>query len=297
MKIFPSKWTGVALIAVSLVLAQAERALSQVSPPEKSQTLQDSSSAQSQALLQKVKQSEMERRIAIKQTEIDRLQEDLNKSKKDFDASQKNLDATTALITTSNATMDELAVERRRLEQQLDLTDLRIEAEQRENEGLKRLSGAQNSELDAINARMAETDVRSQVRQAEVQLLSAGKPVPGEDNDERATADLSKLEKTLASDEQKTFSTESIAREAMKTASARLESAQEAVARVKQVSEAMTEGKPSPVGEKAGETTPGSYPMASPGPKIHRKSAPTLLTVPGSRPMVSPAPRSSPTRS
>jgi uncharacterized small protein (DUF1192 family) len=256
-----------------LVCANAEPAFSQASPPEKSQAPQAPSPESSQALLQKVKQTEMERRIADKQTEIDRLKADLDQSKKDLDASQKNLDSTNALITESNANMDKLAAERSRLEHQLELTDLRIDAEQKQGDGLKKLSGAQTSELEAINLRMAEIDVQSRIRQSELELLSAGQPVPGEDNDENGTGDLLKLKKTLASDELKTASAEAIAREAMKAASARMELAQQVAARVKQASEAPAEGKPEPVGEKTGEMAPPSKPAVSPAPKHHRKSA------------------------
>jgi len=271
MKFPPLKLTGSAFVAGFLVFAPTEQVFSQMSPPENSQAVQDSSPAPSQALLQKVKQSAMEQRVAVKQTEIDRLKEDLDKSKKDLDESDKNLDATTAVITTSNANMDKLAAERKKLGQQLEITDLRIEAERKEGEGLKRLSAAQSRQVEAINQRMAEIDVRSRVRQSEVQLLTAGKPVPGEDNDERGDADLSKLRKTLASDETKTVSAEAIAREAMKAASARLELAQTAAARVKQVSDSIAQGNLEPVGEKTAGNAPAS--AASPTPKPHKKSA------------------------
>ncbi len=266
MKFSPSNMIKAAIMGF-LLFAQANWAFGQASPPEKSQkieTAEDSGSDQSQALLQKVKQSELQRRIAIKQTEIDRLKEDLEKSNKDLDAAQKDMDATTALIAASGANMDKLGTERKRLEQQLDLTDLRIEAEQKVNDGLKRLFAAQSSELEAINQRMAEIDVRSKLRQSEVQLLSAGKPVPGEDNDENGSPDIYKLKKTLSSDEAKSVSAETIARAAMNAASVRLQSAQEAAARVRQVDEGITQANLAPVAEKKG-TTPGSQPAASPG--------------------------------
>jgi uncharacterized small protein (DUF1192 family) len=275
---------------------------SQVSPPEKTQKTQapqDSGSDQSQALLQKVKQSEMQRRIALKQTEIDRLKEDLEKRNRDLDAAQKDMDATTALIAASSENLDKLGAERKRLEQQLDLTDLRIEAEQKQNDGLKRLFGAQSSELEAINQRMAEIDVRSRLRQSEMELLSAGKPVPGEDNDENGTPDISKLRKTLASDEMKSVSAEAIAREAMKAASVKLEFAQAAAARVKQVSEQITMGNLQPVAEKTGGTAPASQPAASPG----AQPAASPGAIPGASPArkhhshrksASPAPGGSP---
>lgn len=287
---FPlSKLTGFAFVAGLLVFAPAEQAFSQMSPTEKSQPVQDPSPAPSQALLQKVKQSAMEQRIAIKQTEIDRLKEDLDKSKKDLDETNKNLDATTALINTSNANMDKLAGARKKLVQQLEITDLQIEAETRNSEGLQRLSAAQSSQVDAINQRMAEIDARSSVRQSEVQLLTAGKPVPGEDNDEIADANLSKLRKTLASDETKTVSADAIAREAMKAASARLEVAQEAAERVKQVSDSIAQSNLEPIGEKT--TGNAAAPEASPTPKLHKRIALPKATASPSIRSASPSPK------
>lgn len=250
-----SQLVRVALAAGFLSFAHAPHAFSQDSQPEKSQ-----------ALLQKVKQGELDRRIALKQTEIDRLKEDLDKSKKDLDALQKNLDATAALITESNGIMDQLSAERRLLEQTLDLTVLRIEAERKKSDGLKSLSAAQSRALDAINERMAEMDVQSSVREAEVQLLSQGKPVPGEDNDELGSPELHKLKKTLASDQAKTITAEAVAREAMKSASARLEMADEAAARAKRMADSMSKTNPEPVGEQTEEATPAESPAASAPP-------------------------------
>jgi hypothetical protein len=291
MKFSPSKSTGAALVAAFLVFPFAERAFSQASPPDSSPAPQESSPEQSQALLQKVKAAAMERRIVTKQTEIDQLKADLDQTKKDLDASQKNLDATNALIAASNSNMDKLTAERKRLQQQLDLTDLRVEAEQKQGDGLKRLSTAQTDELDAINLRMSEIGDRTNVRKAELQLLSAGKPVPGEDNDENGAPDFYKLKKTLALDEQKTASAEAIARAAMNAASARLALAEEAAARVTQVSDEMVLGKPEPVAEKTGETAPASTPAASPAPKHHHKksASPGALASPGAAP-ASPKP-------
>jgi len=248
-----------AVAAGVLAFAPLDQAYCADSPPDNSQVL-----------LQKVKQGVLDRRIAIKQTEIERLKEDLEKSKKDMDALSKNLDATTALIANSSGNLDELAADQKRYEQTLELTELRIEAERKKNEGLKRLSAAQGSALAAINQRMAELDVRDRVREAEVQLLSQGKAVPGEDNDEEGTAELHKLRKTLASDESKTVTAENVAREAMKGASAKLELANEAAARANQMADGMAKEKLEPVGEAPSATAP-STPKGSPTPK---KTAP-----------------------
>src|SRR2546430_1798060 len=79
MKIFKvHTMAGATLLAGVLTLTLAPLAFSEDAPPEKAQ-----------ALLEKVKKGELDRQIAAKQTEIDRLKEDLNKSKKDADSLQK----------------------------------------------------------------------------------------------------------------------------------------------------------------------------------------------------------------
>ncbi len=252
MKFFKFKLAGAALTAGCLAVAQTQRAYSQDSPPEKSQ-----------ALLQTVEQGELDRRIALKKTEIDRLKEDLEKSKKDIDALQKSLTATTSLISENTGNLSQLAEEEKGLKDTLELTELRIDAEKDKSEGLKALSAAQNRELDAITQRMAETYARSSVREAEVQLLTQGKPVPGEDSDEKAEPELHKLRKTLAENELKTVTAENAAHEAMKAASTRLDLADAAAARAKRKLDDMTKGVPEPVAEKADK----SAPVSTPAPK------------------------------
>jgi uncharacterized small protein (DUF1192 family) len=253
MKCFPSNLiAAVALTAGSLAFAQAEPASSQDSPP-----------AKSHALLQKVKQDQLDWRIAIKQTEIDRLKLDLDKGKKDMDAMQKNLDSTNSLIVESGSNLDRLAAEEKHLEQTLDLTELKIEAERKNSEGLKSLSIAQGKALDAINQRMAEMDIRSRVREFEVQLLSQGKPVPGEDNDEKGSADLEKLKKGLASSESKTVAAETLALDSMKAASARLQSADEAAAQAQRVADGLAKGTLDQIGEQPDDADQDSPPRAT----------------------------------
>jgi uncharacterized small protein (DUF1192 family) len=244
MKSFKSKWFAPAITAGFVAFAQPQPAFSQNSPP-----------ASSQALLQKVKQDQMDQRIALKQTEIDRLKNDLDKAKLDMDAMQRNLDATNSLIVESGSSMDSLAAQEKHLEQTLDLTETRIEAERKNGDGLKSLSIAQTKALEAINQRMAEMDIRSQVRQAEVQLLSQGKPVPGEDNDEMGSPDLEKLKKALASSESKTVLAETLAINAMKTATAKMAAANEAAAQAKQMADNLANGTVATVAEKAGDAS------------------------------------------
>lgn len=252
MKFSKSRFIGAALTAGILTFAQAEQALCQDAPAEKSQVL-----------LQKVKQGESEMRIAMKQKEIDRAKEDLEKGKSDVDALQKNLDATGALITESSGNLNQLAAEEKRLEQAVDLNELKIEAERKKSEGLKSLSAAQSRELEAMNQRMAQMDVQSRVRESEMQLLAAGKPVPGEDSDENGSPDLRKLRKMLASNEVKTAAAERISRTAMKTASAKLQLADEAAARAKRRSDELQNPAPAPVAE---QTTDETKPDATSAP-------------------------------
>jgi hypothetical protein len=201
---------------------------------------------------------------------------------------QKNLDATSSLIVESGSSMDSLAAQEKHLEQTLDLTETRIEAERKNGEGLKSLSIAQTKALEAINQRMAEMDIRSQVRQAEVQLLSQGKPVPGEDNDEMGAPDLEKLKKALASSESKTVLAETLAINAMKSATAKMASANEAAAQAKQMADNLANGTVAPVAEKSGDAS--SKPKT--GRTSRRKSSPTPApsATPGGKTKATPSP-------
>jgi hypothetical protein len=107
--------------------------------------------------------------------------------------------------------------------------------------------------------RIEETDVRSRVRAAELQLLADGKAIPAEGTDDKGAGELTKLRKALAAAEVKSSADEKIARDAMKLAAAKVQVADVAAARAKRLAEEVKdEEHPEPVAEKAGETKPAT---------------------------------------
>ena len=234
--------TGAVLLAGLFTFALTGPAFSEDAPAEKSQVL-----------LQKVKQRELDRQIAAKQTECDRLKEDLDKGHKDAEGLQQTIEATTSLITESSENLDKLTDERKRLEQTYNLTLARIEAERRKIEGLRNLSGAQGKSLEALTKRIEETDVRSRVRAAEMQMLTQGKSLASEEGE--GHTELSKLRKVLATSELKTSAEEKLARDAMKAASSKLQVADVAAARAKRMADQIEANAdaPEPVAEKPAE--------------------------------------------
>lgn len=265
MDVFKSKLAAAMFTAGVLSAGHADNLHAQDAPADKS-GLQE----KTEALLQKVNKSDMDLRMAMKQTEIQRLKQDMDESKKDMDSLKKSLDDTAALAKENASNMEKLSLYRKEMEASMQLTAMQMEAEERKSEGLQKLSTAQNDAMEAMNERMAEMDVRSKLRAYEVQLLQQGKPIPGEDNDERGTPDLMQLRKTLASTEVKTMEADRIARETLKAASAKLAMADDASARAKQMAEQMAKGDTEPVAEQISESSPVHKKMAAPGAKADK---------------------------
>lgn len=225
---------------------------------------EEATAENAKALLDTVKQRELDRQVSVKKTDMERLKEDLNKGKTDADGLQKNIDTTGNYISESSANLDKLVSQRKHLEQVLNLTELRIEAERRKTEGLRLLIEAQSKSLAALMNRVEEIDARSKVREAEVKLLTEGKPVP---DDDHADKDFLKLRKALATCELRTASQERAAREAMKIASSKLQVADAADARVKRMSEGVSPAAPDPVAEKLSGEKETAIPKAIAVPK------------------------------
>lgn len=256
------------LAGIFFLNVSADRARATEAAPEKAQVLLD-----------KVKQSELNREIAAKQTAVDRLKEDLEKNSKDAEALQQTIDSTSDLIADSTKRYDELSAERKRLQHDLNLTIARIEAEGQRIDGLRNLSAAQGKSLSALTRHIEETEVRSRLRTAEMQAIADGKLAPGEEAEDKRHPELTKLRKTLNISEAKTASEEKLARAAMKAASAKVQLADLAAARVQRMS-----GEPAPGGDKADET-PATESVKAP------ESAPVKPIVAKAIPVAQPANR------
>jgi len=204
-------------LACACSLALAGSGFTQTAAPENAQSL-----------LEKVKRRDLDRQMAARQTGLDRLAEDLAKGHKEAEAMQTSIDATGNLLKESGANLNQLISQRKRLEQVLELTTLRIEAEKLKAEGLQMLGDAQAKALAALTKRAEETDLRANLGATELKLLA---PSTGEAGTEPATKEgaakmrstLTDLRKKLVTSENSADNAEKIARDAMRTASTRLE--------------------------------------------------------------------------
>lgn len=178
--------------------------------------------AKARALLDELKKSELDRQIAVKQIEIDRIKQDQAKAEHDAASVQKTIDSTAALITDSNDEINKLTTESRRLEHELALAEVRAGAERLKIDGLRALSVAQGKSLSALARHAEEAEVRTRLRAAELALLQEGKPIPAEGRDEAAQGEIGKIRKALALAEAKTTIEDRAAHEAMKDAAAKM---------------------------------------------------------------------------
>ena len=189
-------------------------------------TLQDEAASappeKARALLDELKKSELDRQIAVKQTEIDRIKQDQAQAERDAASLQKTIDSTAALITDSNDEINKLTTESRRLEHELALAEVRAGAERLKIDGLRALSVAQSKSLSALARHAEEAEARTRLRAAELALLQEGKPIPAEGRDEAAQGEIGKTRKALALAEAKTVIEDRAAHDAMKDATAKM---------------------------------------------------------------------------
>ena len=229
MKNTPARST---FLAITCGLALAGTAFSQTDAPDKAQTL-----------LAKVKRSDIDRQVTAKQTGLNRMAEDLAKGQKEAEAMQASIEATGGLLKESGENLSQLQSQKKRLEQVLELTALRIEAERLKSDGLKMLSEAQTKAKAALAKRAEETDLRASLGAAELKQLTpesaepaaepAVKDAGSKDAGARTRAAHAELRKKLATSENSAANAEMVAREAMRAASTRLEQAEIASVKVK----------------------------------------------------------------
>ncbi len=215
------------LVACVCSLALAGSAFTQTDAPENAQ-----------ALLNKVKRRDLDRQLTAKQTGLDRLAEDLAKGHREAENMQANIDATSAMLKESGANLSQLVSQKKRLEQVIELTTLRIEAEKLKSDGLNLLGDAQMKALAALTKRAEETDLRATLGATELKLLTPESAEAEADPAAKETAaklrsTVADLRKKLAISETKAANAEVVAREAMRSASSRLEMADVASVKAK----------------------------------------------------------------
>ena len=215
--------TGLAALASICILTAAGSATAQKAEPENAK-----------ALLEKVKRRDLDHQMAAGQTYLDRLAEDLAKGQKESEALQANIAATNNLQKESATHLTELAGQRKRMEQVVSLTALRIEAEKLKSEGLQMLADAQAKALVALSKRADETNLRTALGAAEMKALAQSEaPAATDSAAKEAHVPLADLRKKLATSEVLAANAEKVARDAMRAASVRLELADAAGTKAK----------------------------------------------------------------
>jgi chromosome segregation ATPase len=189
-----------------------------------------------QALLDEAKTTALERKIATKQTELDRLAEDLHKAKLQADGLEKSIEKVTAAIAESNGHLDQLASQKKRLLEILEIVTLRSDAERTKVEGLKMLANAQKKSLDAIAKCNDETELKSGIARVEMGLLSPKElqiigAAEGPDSATGKRGNATEMRRKLGKVSYAASAANTSAREALTAASAKIQQADAAGAK------------------------------------------------------------------
>ena len=193
-------------------------------------------------LLESVKKREIETQLALKQTEIQRLNEDLQKQEKEQASLQQSMDSIAIAVAESNDLLEQYLARKKYLTRALELTSQRIDAERLKVDGLKTLSDAQARERDHVAKRFESTTIRSNIEGANFRILSQKQaPTEGEAAPKDATtkllSEIADLKKRLERSERNTAAAAKLSREAMLSASEKLVQVENAGMKAKKTAE------------------------------------------------------------
>ena len=194
-------------------------------------------------LLETVKKRELETQLALKQTEIQRLNEDLEKQEKEQVSLQQSMDAIAIAVAESNDLLEQYLARKKYLMRALELTMQRIDAERMKVDGLKTLSDAQGKEREHVAKQLDSTKIRSNIEGANLRILSYKQAPPPEgqavpkDATAKLLSEIVDLRKRLDMSERKTAAAAKLARDAMSSASAKLVQAENAGVKAKKTAE------------------------------------------------------------
>ena len=183
-----------------------------------------------QALLEKARQSDYERKMAVKQTEMDRLDEDLKKGKQQAEGLQKMIDSVGTAIAEANGRLERVTSQRNHQPKVMEVISLKYDAEKLRVEGLKMLGAAQAKALDALAKHNEVTDLRTTLGALEMKLfaekaLAKNGDIIGAESGPKKSQSGGELRKNLAAAERNAASAEMAAREAMHAATQKLQQA------------------------------------------------------------------------
>ncbi len=216
-----------------LSLLAAVVVLSVVSPVQAEEVQPENA----KTLLLELKQRDLERQVEGKKREIERTNGDLRLARMQAQKLQESIDATGSLLSDTTAYLDQLTAQKARLEQVVELTTLRIDAERQKVDGLKALGDAQFKALESVIKHIEETETRANLAGAELRSMSDApqlEPVAlGESSSAKVSPEIIDLRKKAAAHKQTLAGMNKSANEAMKTAAVKLELADVAAIKAK----------------------------------------------------------------
>ena len=195
-----------------------------------------------QAILDDVKERELETQLELKQTELQRLNEDLQKRQNESEILQRSMDSIAIALAETNDTTEQLMARKKHLSRALELTLQRIEAERLKMDGLKSLNDAQAKARERVARQHDETTVRANIAGAEYRILSQKHPAPegdapAKDDSSKLLSEIAELKKRLEKSTRNTAAAIKLAREAMTTANAKLFQAETAGSKAKKTAQ------------------------------------------------------------
>lgn len=197
---------------------------------------QEADQENARSLLMELKQRDLERQVVAKQREIERTNGDLRLARMQAQKLQESIDATNSLMGDTATYLEQLQAQKGRLEQVVELTSLRIDAEKQKVDGLKALGEAQFKALESVIKHIEETETRANLVGAELKVLNETpnlEPVAEGPGGSKTPPEIVELRKKAAADKQALAAMDKAASEAMRSAALKLEAADVAAIKAK----------------------------------------------------------------
>ncbi len=192
---------------------------------------EDALAGDAKTLLDEAKRSQTDRKRAAMQKELDRLSEDTKKAKQERDDLEKSMSKVGNTLAGTKSQIDQLAGRKKRVFQDLELLPLRIEAEKLKADALTLLNTAHAKEMEALEKRNEELDLKTALTTAEIQRISSSDTTTSANSHKEKTevGGTKELRKNLEKAHEKCSLADSRAREALEVASRKLQQADAAV--------------------------------------------------------------------
>jgi hypothetical protein len=198
-------------------------------------TGQPGTASNAKVLIEEAKKNQQERKRAAMQRELDRMGEDVKKGKQEIADLEQSISKVGNAVSETKSSLDQLAGRKKNVTQDLELLNLRAEADKLKAEGLNLLNSAHEKTKDALTKRNEELDLKTAIVSAEMQK-AADAEIAADSEARRSKSDstptLTELRRNLAKAQSRSSLADYRAREAMDAASRKLQQAEVAAAKV-----------------------------------------------------------------